>query len=250
VNVDPYAQPDAPGPGSLGSLPVGPPQPWTASEAISLALERFKDNWPLLVVANLVATFLSTVVEQVPAVLKLAHVLNGRSLAYALVYLACAFAGVAISTFFQVGLIRIFLAIARGQPAEFGTLFSGSDRFLPLLGVTVLMVLSVGLGFLLFIVPGVILGLGLFASMYYVVDAEMAPVDALRASWEATRGQKGEILLLGLIGLGLGLLGLLTCCVGLLATVPLYSLAMAIAFTRISGRGPAQSSAGRAAAPM
>jgi len=43
---------------------------------------------------------------------------------------------------------------------------------------------------------------------------------------------------LGLLGLLVNLAGLAACCVGLLASVPLYMLAFTVAFTRASGRAP------------
>jgi uncharacterized membrane protein len=65
----------------------------------------------------------------------------------------------------------------------------------------------------------------------------MGPIEAMKASWSATRGQKGEIFVLGIAAVGLSLLGMLMCCVGLLATSPILYVAMAVAFIRMSGLG-------------
>jgi uncharacterized membrane protein len=140
------------------------------------------------------------------------------------------------AAYFQGGLTRIWLAVARGETPTFATLFAGADRFVPVLLLNLLMMATLVLGFALLIVPGVILYLGLFASQFYVIDAGMSPVDAMKASWAATRGQKGEIFLLILAGGGLCIAGLLMCCVGVVATFPIYFLATTIVFTRLSGR--------------
>jgi uncharacterized membrane protein len=99
------------------------------------------------------------------------------------------------------------------------------------------MVLVLVPAFFLLIVPGVILALGWSLAPFYVVDAGMGPIEAMKASWSATRGQKGEIFVLGIASVGLTLLGVLMCCVGVLATSPILYVAFAIAFIRMSGLG-------------
>jgi uncharacterized membrane protein len=61
----------------------------------------------------------------------------------------------------------------------------------------------------------------------------------MRASWQATKGHKGKILLFVLGGVGLMLLGLLMCCVGIYVTFPIFWLGFAVIYVRLSGRGTA-----------
>jgi uncharacterized membrane protein len=145
------------------------------------------------------------------------------------------FIAIIIGTFFQVGQLRIFLTAARGGRPELGTLVSGSDRFLPLLGTTLLLSLIVLFGYVLLIIPGIILALGLGFAQFYCVDAGMGPVESLKHSWEATKGHKGKIFLFGLAAFGISLLGLLACCVGFYVATPLVWLAFAIIYVRLSG---------------
>jgi uncharacterized membrane protein len=175
---------------------------------------------------------------QPPALLELAHVLEPRSHADFAVTGVTALLVLAVSAFFHVGLIRMWLQIARGEEARFNVLFTGRDRFLPMLGCTVLMGLAIGLGLLLFVVPGVIVLVGCCLAPLYVVDRGLGPVEALSASWRVTRGHWAELFLLFLVMFGLALLGLCMCCVGALATYPLAALAFAVAFTRITGTAP------------
>lgn len=100
-----------------------------------------------------------------------------------------------------------------GRPVAFGTMFSvGFRRLLPMIVAGIVIGLAVGLGFLLLIVPGVILGCGLAAAMPVVVAEKMGPLDAIRRSWELTSGSRGTIFLTGLIfvliNLGLTLVGI------------------------------------------
>jgi uncharacterized membrane protein len=154
-----------------------------------------------------------------------------------------------VRSFFFVGLIRIWLAAARGQTPSFVVLFSGIDRFLPMLTVTLLTSLATSVGYALLIVPGIILTLGLALSQFYVVDAKMGPFAAMGASWQATRGYKGDLFVLGLAALGLLILGICMCFVGMSATFPIVAVAAAAAYTRMSGTGPAPAAHAGAAPP-
>lgn len=88
-----------------------------------------------------------------------------------------------------------------------------------LVGVIVL------IGFLLLVVPGVILMLGLLFSSYLIVDKKKGPIEAIKESWRITDGHKWQLLLFVLAIVGINLLGLLALLVGLLVTIPVSALA-------------------------
>jgi uncharacterized membrane protein len=177
------------------------------------------------------------VVALVPNVLRLSGVVDRGSVAELVIATVFLVLQTALSLYLNVGMMRIWLEVVRGGSPSFGTLFSGADRFLPFFAVQLLYGLAVLLGFIALIVPAIIIGLGLSLGMWYVVDAKMGPMDALSASWQATKGHKGDLFVLGLVTIGLFILGLLMCGIGLLATLPLAYLAYAVAYTRMSGIG-------------
>jgi hypothetical protein len=232
---NPYAAPQAAPPVAQGTSPYGVPQPWGVGEVISLAWERFKQNWAVLVFSYVVMFVITEIVAQVPAVLQGAGVLEPGTAAFDVVRYTDLVIGQLVGAFFQVGLTRIWLGSARGKSPSFGLLFTGGDRFIALFAMQLLMGIILILGFVALIVPGIILGLGLSLAQFYVVDVKMGPISAMKASWNATKGYKGDLFLLGLAGAGLGLLGMLMCLVGLFATVPIYFVATAAAYTRMSG---------------
>ncbi|MBV9945265.1 MAG: hypothetical protein JOZ69_00265, partial [Myxococcales bacterium] len=119
-----------------------------------------------------------------------------------------------------MGIIRIWLGIIRGERVSVGMLFSGSDRFWPLLGATLLASIALLVGFLLFIVPGIILAMGIGFYAYFVVDARTGALDGLKASWNATRGQKGAIFAFGLAGFCLIVAGVLALLIGVFVAYP------------------------------
>jgi uncharacterized membrane protein len=235
---NPYAAPQAAPPPQQDTLGGGTPQPWTVGEVISLGWERFKQNWAVLVFSYLLV-FVVLQVASRASTMALDAPPDVRSTTYWAAMGVSSLVTQIVNAFFRPGLVRIWLSAARGQSPSFGVLFSGFDRFLPMLGLTLLTGIAYTLGFALLIVPGVILMLGFFAAEYYVVEGKMGPIDAMKASWDATKGNKGDLLLLALAGLGLFMLGGLMCFVGLFATFPIFEVAAAASYTRMSGNGSA-----------
>ncbi len=234
MNQNPYAPPGAEV--AVAAVAYGQPQPWTAGEALTLAWARFKEFGLVLVLGYFLSLVISGVAGQTGNIAALAGGVHSAGIAESLTA-AGAVLGQMVAAFLQVGMTRISLDAARGKAPELGTLFAGADRFFPFFILNILMALAIVLGLVLLIVPGIIIGVGLSMAPFYVVEAGMGPIDAMKASWSATRGQRGEVFVLGIAGFGLSLLGALMCCVGLLATTPILYVAMAVAFIRMSGLG-------------
>jgi hypothetical protein len=238
VNYNPYAPPQVAVQQSAPMLAgTGQPQPWEIGEVLSAAFEAFKANWVVLVLAPIVFGLFVLPVFVPIIVLVATGTIEINSGEYFATYGATVTVAIFVESFFLVGLYRIGLAAARGEKVEFGTLFSGASRFLPLFATFFLTMIVVYLGFALLIVPGVILGLGLFLSTLYVIDQNMGPIDAMKASWAATQGQKGHIFLFGLVALAMYFGGYIACGIGLLAVIPILLVAHSILYLRISGRG-------------
>lgn len=236
--TNPYAAPQA-GPPVVQGIAGQGPQPWTVGEVLSIAWDRFKQFWPVLVFSYVLSFAIGQVVAYIHPALLFAGALEPGSIAETSVRVSLLVVGQVVAAYFQVGLTRIHLEAARGQPPSFGLLFSGGDRFIALFLFNLLYLLAVFFGILLLIVPAIFIGLALSIGQFYVVDQRLGPVAAMQASWSATKGQKGDIFLLGLAAFGLGLLGLVMCVVGFFATLPLAMIAMAAMYTRMSGNGPA-----------
>lgn len=93
-----------------------------------------------------------------------------------------------------------------------------------------------GLGFVLLIVPGVLIALTYGFAPLLTADGQKDLVEAFRESKRLTRGVKGPLFVLGLALIGLNLLGLIALGVGVVATVPMSALAMVYAYRRLQGR--------------
>ncbi len=106
--------------------------------------------------------------------------------------------------------------------------------FVPMLIAVYLTALLVFLGFVLLIVPGVILALGLVFTQLIVIDKNLDGIAAMKESWRITKGHKVQILLLLLALILVNLLGLVAFVVGLLVSIPVSQFAMAHAYRKIS----------------
>lgn len=96
----------------------------------------------------------------------------------------------------------IFAAVRdfNGEDATLGEAFRiGLRYFFPLLGMGILIGLGVMAGFLLLIVPGVLIALGWSIAAPIMIVEEKSITDAIGRSWELTKGYKRWILLLWII---------------------------------------------------
>jgi uncharacterized membrane protein len=143
-----------------------------------------------------------------------------------------------LQAFVLGGAVTWALSAARGRKLDLGQVFRGGPYFGTMLAAGLLHWVASMIGFALCIVPGIVIGIGLSLYAYCVVDQKLSAVDALKTSWELTRGHKMNLFLLALIVVGIVLAGLLACCVGSLVAVPIGALATSYAYLRIRGETP------------
>lgn len=236
MHVNPYAPPSD----ELARAPVprgGEPQPWDVGEVLREAWELYKPSWAPLTLALFLATMIGMLPGQAAPALVQAGILDEGSGGCWGVVGALSFVGWVVQVFFELGLTRQALGAVQTGTARFGDVFSGGARVLPYFALAFVKAVGVTLGLVVLVVPGVILGLGLWMSRFYFVDQGLGPIAALRASWDASEGQKGNLLLLWLAGVALTFAGIATCCVGVFVTQPVFLLASAIVYRRVSGTG-------------
>ncbi len=135
--------------------------------------------------------------------------------------------------FIYAGLLKIILAVNDGKEARIGDLFSGGDVFVPYLLGAILVGLIVVAGIFLLVVPGVIASVMFLFYAFFIIDKNIGPVEALKASAALTKEVRwklfGFMLVLGLLNIvGALLLGL-----GLFVTIPVSALALAFAYRKL-----------------
>jgi uncharacterized membrane protein len=134
------------------------------------------------------------------------------------------------------GLVTTALKAARGQPTSFADVFSGGRFFVPILVASIVFSIAYTVGLLLCFVPGIIVALGLCLFPVLIVDQGLTGVDALKRSWEMTKGHRLNILLYGVVGFFVILAGELACFVPMfLISYPLLMVGGAWMYLRIKG---------------
>jgi uncharacterized membrane protein len=130
-----------------------------------------------------------------------------------------------LSTLLYCGVLHLFLkAHDAVESARLKDLWYPKP-FLNYLGVSLLLMIIVGIGFILLIIPGIIVALMLFAAGYLVIDRDMKPIAALKESMRVTKGNLWKLLLLGLSIALLTIIGMLPLFLGLLVVAPVAALA-------------------------
>lgn len=126
------------------------------------------------------------------------------------------------------GLVVYFLNLIRNEDIGYGRLFDGYRDFGRVFGTMFLVGICEAIGFVLLIVPGVIVSLMLSQTSYILKDDPQVGVfDAMKRSIEMMNGHKMELFMLWLSFLGWAILAVLTCGFGMLFLYPYMCATMA-----------------------
>jgi uncharacterized membrane protein/ribosomal protein L40E len=156
---------------------------------------------------------------------------------------------IACSTFLIGGMYRTAFKQLRGEPISTGDLFSAGDRFLPLLGASIVIGILVMIGAALCVIPAFIVAGALYFTLPLVVERGLGVGEAIQRSRDATRGDLFMFVLFTLVVLLLAQAGSYLCYVGLLVTWPLQFTIAAVAYRDCFGVPGARSFASKAAPP-
>lgn len=102
------------------------------------------------------------------------------------------------------------------------------------LGAYILALIVVSLGFLAFVIPGVILAVGFSFVPFLVVDRGLGPIEALKESRRITKGHKWKLFGLMLALMGVSLVGTLALVVGLFVALPVTMIAYTHAYRTLT----------------
>ncbi len=231
--------------------PEGIPTRIEAGEVLSRTWEIYKSNLGLLVGSVLVTgglgfvgTMISSFIQQAltiavagPGAGRPGNNQVGAGIAIVGLMLIFTFINIAISVFLEAGLHLLLLRVARGQSAEIADVFAGGRFFWRYFWGTLLFQFMMGIGFLLLIIPGIVLALMFWPLFYVIIDRDTGVIDALSRAREVTQGNYLVVVLLFLAGMGIILLGVFPGCgFGLLFTIPLSLLLWAVAYCAMSGQ--------------
>ena len=213
---------------------------WDIGGAISNGIERFKENAGLVIGAVIMVGFANLLVNvpsnlaQVASQAMMAEMdPDQQAMVQIFVGLFQMFIGLisfVVQTYLGLGLIQLMLNIVRGNEASFADFKVPGGVFAAGLGAAFLAALGTATGMLFCIVPGVMLGMGLWFQQYVIIDQQIGAVDALKESWRLTDGSKLQLFALALVSGLIMLAGMAACGVGLLVAGPVVALANATVY--------------------
>lgn len=121
-----------------------------------------------------------------------------------------------------------FLRIIRNEDLDYGHLLDGYKQFGRILLAEILVSIAICIGFLLLIVPGIIVALMLSQTDFILKDdKEISAIDAMARSIKLMDGHKVELFWLTLSFIGWAILCLLTFGIGFLLLAPYVETAFA-----------------------
>ncbi|KAF0842536.1 hypothetical protein [Nocardia caishijiensis] len=136
----------------------------------------------------------------------------------------------------SAAMVRGALHETDGRKPGFGDFFKFTNVGAVIVA-SLLVGIATGIGFVLCILPGIVVAFFTWFTLYFVLDRNQDAITAIKSSFSAISANAGPLLLLALALFGINIVGALLCGLGLLVTIPLSVLATAYAYRVITG-GP------------
>lgn len=120
----------------------------------------------------------------------------------------------------QYGEQYLFLKVMRNEEADLKLLFEGfRTKYLNIILANLIVVALVMIGFMMLIIPGIIILCRLAFVPYLVMDKNLEPMKAVEKSWELTRGHGWQVFGMGIISFFIFIAGLIFCFVGVIVSL-------------------------------
>jgi uncharacterized membrane protein len=127
-----------------------------------------------------------------------------------------------------------YLKAARNDKLDIQDMFEVFKNYWNAVGSYLLTAIIVVVGSILLIVPGIIFACKLAFVPYLVVDRKMGVMDAIKESWNMTKGHAGQVFLICLLGIPIGIAGFICLGVGIIIAIMWISMASASLYYAVS----------------
>jgi uncharacterized membrane protein len=241
-----YAPPPPGGPGYGGPVQVN------IGEAFSWAWNKFSKNAAPLIVATLIYGVIVGVLYGIiySVALLLApdpvsyYDSSGSGFSYSY---SAGFGAASIAVLVLGGLVLIVLIgaiqsaylgalldIANGEQVAIGSFFKPRNVGSVVLGALIVGVL-VSIGYVLCVLPGLAVAIFTIFTTILIVERNLAPIDAIKASIDIVKANFVQVLLVWLLFGVITTVGSLLCGIGLIVAVPVATLFLVYAYRKLSG---------------
>lgn len=236
---NPYQSPETDDSGINSRQAVGSgdiiPTTMDLGSVLSLAWEIFKSRIGLIVGAVLLVGVLGQIVGFITRFVSGIALQEMGNLGYVAV-VVMQLGSYVLRIFLNIGQLKLMLNIARGRTAEIGDVFSGGPFFRSAVLASLLFTLMAIGGFILLIVPGIIVTLMFSQYFFLIVDKNAGVKESLMLSKQVTDGNKMTLFLLGIVSTGIMFLGLLACGVGMIFSAGYLAAILVVAYLTMTGQ--------------
>ena len=137
-----------------------------------------------------------------------------------------------VNVIIGMGLIKISLNFVDNKTSKFTNLLY-TKSLLIYIATSIIVGIATGIGFVLLIIPGIILAIKLQFASYLIIDKGFGIKESIKKSWAMTKGEVWNLFLFGLLLILINLAGVIALVVGLLLTVPLTMVAGAYVYRKL-----------------
>lgn len=196
-------------------------------EVLEKAIAEFKKNWKFLVAVFVISAGVNFLLSFIGSFLSEQH---------AAVRIVFNLFSIVVQIVLNLGLIRIYLKVVKGEKTQFSDLYADYQKSLIYFAASLVSSVLIVLGIVLLIIPGIVLAVRLQFWPYFVVEERIGPIAALKKSWQMTKGHFFRLLIFDiLVVVLLNFIGLLLLLVGLMVTAPISLLSLALVYRKLAG---------------
>ncbi|MDP8263350.1 MAG: hypothetical protein P9M13_08610 [Candidatus Ancaeobacter aquaticus] len=193
---------------------------FSLGDALQFGWNAMKDNLLYFVGVIIVAVLPSVILS----------ILEGLVPSLSIVWQVASFL---VNIMIGIWFIKIALGMCDGVKVSFGELLSCGSLFINYAAASIVFMILVTIGFILLIVPGIIVAIACMFFTYLIVDKNMGPIESLKKSAAITKGARFDlfvfIIVLGIINI----IGALCLGIGLFVTAPTTMVAMAYVYRQL-----------------
>jgi uncharacterized membrane protein len=196
-------------------------------EAIKYGWESMKEHLGFFLIIGVIILAVSVIPDIAKEIMKkndsssLKVILNTISLLFQVVALLL-----------EIGFVKITLKLFKKEKVSVSDLFSQYHLFFKYLGASILYVLIVMGGFILFIVPSFIWGIKFMLFPYFIVEG-YGVIESLKKSAEITAGSKWDLFIFNALLSLISLAGILAFGIGILIAIPIVSMAAVFVYQKL-----------------
>ena len=135
---------------------------------------------------------------------------------------------------FMMGYIKNCLQTLDGEEPQFSAYGQVSRKLLSFLVAYIILSIIITIGVILFIAPGIYLGLRLQFFYAFIVDDDAGIIDSFKRSWNITKGHSLKLFILFFIMLLIYIIGYLAVIIGIFVAIPLIVLMYGYTYRKLT----------------